>query len=352
MKCGKWAGQLSMGGSDKDRIRKNFRENSKEAVVDAMARARIEQIDGTLPEPSVITLAQYVAHWSEAIKGTIGESSVDAYAKTLNKHVSTKPVGAVKLQELEPHHIERAMSVVTKLAARWNAIRALSLCLEHAVLQNLISRNPCDKILRPKVIPKEIKPLGRDDAAKFLKAVAGDPLEALYTLAVGTGARMSELLALKWSDIDLKARVMSIRRTLRTSGGRTFPVPPKTKAGNRQINLDRRSVAALQAQRARGLKIGAAGHPWVFCKPGGEFLGRRDVFRAFKAILKAAKLPDIRFHDLRHTHATLLLLAGEHPKVVSERLGHSSIKVTLDVYSHVLPTMQGSAVDRYDRLFG
>jgi integrase len=182
-------------------------------------------------------------------------------------------------------------------------------------------------------------------------------LEALYVLALTTGMRLGELLAVKWRDIDLDRLSLQVRATLQhTDEGLSF-FQPRTKRSRRHITLTRGAVEALQRHRARQaeerLLSGAGRHDLglVFTSTAGGPLHKSNLhFRSFKPLLQAAGLPAIRFHDLRHTAATLLFLQGIHPKVVSEMLGHASISITLDLYSHVLPNMQRDASDALDRL--
>jgi integrase len=197
---------------------------------------------------------------------------------------------------------------------------------------------------------EEIHPLTPEQVKMLLEAASGDRLEALYVLAVHTGLRQGELLGLKWDDIDLAARTLQVRRALITARGGPRLAAPKTKGSRRRVSLTGAAVEALKAHLERQLaQIDRAGSLWqekglVFASETGAPLDRRDLTsRRFKPLLERARLPHFRFHDLRHTCATLLLTQNVNPKVVSEMLGHSSIAITLDTYSHVLPNMQDSA---------
>jgi integrase len=184
----------------------------------------------------------------------------------------------------------------------------------------------------------------------LLDAASGDRLEGLYVLAVHTGLRQGELLGLKWDDIDLEAGALQVRRALTTARGGPRLAAPKTKGSRRRVSLTGAAAEALKGHLERQLEeIDQAGSLWqenglVFVSETGAPLDRRDLTsRRFKPLLKRAGLPQIRFHDLRHTCATLLLTKNVNPKIVSEMLGHASIAITLDTYSHVLPNMQESA---------
>ncbi len=187
----------------------------------------------------------------------------------------------------------------------------------------------------------------------LLKAARGDRLEALYVLAVHTGMRQGELLGLKWADVDLKSGRVSIRRTITKSGGRLLLGEPKTAKSRRTISLTAGSLNALRAHRKRQLEemMQHAGlwqdHGLVFASEAGTLINPTNLRkRHFASLLKRAGLPaDTRFHDLRHTCATLLLSKGVHPKFVQELLGHANIAITLDTYSHLIPGM-GDATAR------
>lgn len=185
-----------------------------------------------------------------------------------------------------------------------------------------------------------------EETRRLLEAARGNRLEALYVLAVHTGMRQGELLGLKWQDVDLEAGTVQVRRTLTKSGTRLLLGEPKTAKGRRKIKLIVRATAALRAPRKRQLeeRMQRAGlwqdQGLVFASEGGTLINPTNLRkRSFASILKRAGLPKIRFHDLRHTCATLLLGRGVHAKFVQELLGHANITIPLDIYSHVLPGM-------------
>ena len=191
-----------------------------------------------------------------------------------------------------------------------------------------------------------------EETRLLLEAASGDRLEALYVLAIATGLRQGELLALKWDDVDLERGMLRVRRTLTRTGGKVSLGEPKTKKSRRSVNLTAAAMEALQSHLSRqleemermGLLYQFGG--LVFANEVGGIINPSNLRnRSFARLLKRAGLPpDTRFHDLRHTCATLLLSRNVNPKIVSEMLGHSSIAITLDTYSHVLLTMQESAI--------
>ncbi len=205
----------------------------------------------------------------------------------------------------------------------------------------------------------EIQPLNQEQIQRFLAAAVGHRLEALFVLALASGMRKGELMALKWQDINFLAGTLQVRRILthmpaRLNGkGGYIEAEPKTESSRRNIAIAPFALEKLKEHRVRQLEARLKAGPFwkdndlVFCSSvGGHLHTSRDVFVQFKRLLKEADLPDIRFHDLRHSAATMLLGLDIHPKVVQEMLGHSQIGMTMDIYSHVLPTMQEEAVSK------
>ncbi len=221
--------------------------------------------------------------------------------------------------------------------------------LKQALRWGLIARNPCDAIDPPRVPKRQIAPLTAEQVQNLLDTAKSDRLYALYVVAIGTGMRLGEIFGLQWPDVDLKGRAINVRSTLIEINGKLSLAEPKTPKSRRRVDLPQFVVDALTKHRAQSAREGFAKAPWIFCNSTGGPL-RRTHFHVnhFKPLLDTADLPAIRFHDLRHTSATLLLAAGVHPKVVQERLGHSQIGITLDTYSHVVPTMQLEAATKLD----
>jgi integrase len=191
-----------------------------------------------------------------------------------------------------------------------------------------------------------------------LETARDDKLEALYVVALQSGLRQGELLALRWEDVDLQARSLQVRRTLTRNGGKLAVGPTKTAKGRRTVKLTQYATEALEGHLARQLaEIDKAGDKWqenglVFCTGKGTLINPTNLRRRSLApLLKRANLPPMTFHQLRHTAATTLLLKNVNPKVVSELLGHATIAITLDTYSLVLPNMQHSAVAAMEEAF-
>jgi integrase len=230
--------------------------------------------------------------------------------------------------------------------------------LKQAARDGIAARNVAELVDRPRAERKEMRVLTPAQVATFLNAAEGDRLAALYRLAITTGMRQGECLGLGWADVDLEAAQIKVRHQLQTrvEGGPSL-TEPKTARGRRVIDLSPLDVQALQRHRIQQLKDQLAlGEAWrndlnlVFVTQAGGPLDPSNVRHAFARLLTRAELPRIRFHDVRHTAATLMLAAGVHPKVVSERLGHASVAFTLDTYTHYMPSMGRKAAGRLDAL--
>lgn len=224
--------------------------------------------------------------------------------------------------------------------------------LDQALRWGLVPRNVSEAVDLPKLQKKEIRPLSGDEARRLLGAARGDRSEALYVLAVHCGLRQGELLGLPWEDVDLGTGTLQVRRTLTTTKGGPRFTAPKTAKSRRRIKLTTGAVDALRCHHDRQFEESTrlAGlwqdYGLEFATTTGTPINPSNLTsRSFKPLLKRAGLPDIRFHDLRHTCATLLLSKGVHPKLVQELLGHATIAITLDTYSHVLPGMGDQAAN-------
>jgi integrase len=220
----------------------------------------------------------------------------------------------------------------------------------------------------PKAIKADIHPYDAAQVARFLKFAANDRLYSYYVLALDTGMRSGELNGLQWGDIDFETGSIQVQRSLEERKGQHRLKDTKTKSSRRRIDLSKFGLDALHDHRKRMLAEGLIDGQ-VFCDQDGGFIRKSNLQRySFKKIIQKANdkakeeaeskgvnpflLPDVRLHDLRHTCATMLLMANVNPKIVSERLGHSSIELTLNTYSHVLPTMQAKAAQAMDTMFG
>jgi integrase len=367
---GKWVGSVSIQVPNKGLKRKVFYGKSKTEVREKVLAALNEKQKGTLIVAEQQTLQAYLEQWLEnSVKLTIRPRSYERYAEIVRLHI-VPILGKMKLQALAPQHVQMLQAQKTQEGLSSTTVAAihgvLHKALKDAVKLGLVARNVCDAIPPPRKHHKEISPLTVDQVRKLLEAAKGHPQEALFVLALATGMRRGELLGLKWQDINFTTGMLYVRRTLsrlptqmgRERGDLYIEAEPKTKNSRRSIALARFALEALEQHRKRQeeMKDQAGGYwkdnDYVFCDEYGQHLDPGyGALVQLKLLLKKARLPDIRFHDLRHSAATLLLSMGVHPKIVQEMLGHSEISMTMDIYSHVLPTMQREAVSRLNQIF-
>ncbi len=353
---GTWCATYSAGYNEKGkRKRRTIFGKTKQAVQNKLHKLLSEVAAGTPVEPHRMTVGEFMDRWlTGAAKTVVKPTTYANYEGVIKNHI--KPhLSGVPLQKLAVIHIQGLYSAMARDGKSAETIRLTHAVLRRALKQGvrwrLIPYNVCADVDRPRVAKADIAPLNAEQVAKFLKVTEHDRHSALFTLAIAAGMRSGELFGLQWPDVDLKAGVIMVTHTLTELQGKLFLTEPKAAKGRRCINLPAVAIEALKKHRKQMRAEGHDDVPWVFCDTQGGPL-RRSHFRerVFKPLLKKAGLPDIRFHDLRHTSATLLLSAGVHPKIVQERLGHSQISVTLDTYSHVLPTMQLEAADKLDSI--
>jgi integrase len=316
---------------------------------------------GIFVEPSALTVNEYLDKWLEAAaRPRVSRRTADGYAGVLERYIR-EPLGQKRLDKLQPLDIQDVYGKMLKRGLSAMVVRhthsALHNALKQACKWGMLNRNPSDSLDLPRVTHKERRVLSPDEAGRFLKAAALMPHGLIFEFALTTGMRPEEYLAVQWSDVDLASGAVQIKRALvRHKKSWSFE-ETKTARSRRTVFLPapllRKLAAHRRAQSAMRLKLGAEwhAHDLVFCSAEGTPHSIPNLtYRYFRPILTKARLPRIRLYDLRHTCATLLLIAEENPKVVSERLGHSTIVLTLDTYSHVLPTMQQQATARLEKL--
>lgn len=337
-------------------------KGTKQEAEDAEASAIHERNTGLEIQPGRLTVAQYLQQWlRDYAAHNVAASTLEGYRTIVLKRL-TPALGALKLRDLRPSHIQASYAAWLaegKLTARTVASyhRVLHEALKHAVLWQLLSRNPADAVVPPRGEEREMRALTPQETATLLEAARPTRFSAAIYIVVTTAMRQGELLALRWQDVDLETGVLRVVRSARRFAGQGVQYKaPKSRRGSRTIRLSAEAVQVLRdhrrAQAEERLKLGPAyrDHGLVFASPTGEPQDARNLARAFARIVKGAGLGELRFHDLRHTAATLMLKGGVNVKVVSERLGHARVSFTLDVYSHVLPDMQQEAAEVLERL--
>jgi integrase len=317
----------------------------------------------TYAPPTKLSLREYLKNeWLPAIASTIRPSTFRSYKQHVDCHVCPH-LGSVPLQKLSGSQIN-ALYAQLALSGKKDGKTGLSpLTIRHvhavlhralkdAVRWERLTRNPIEAA-DPSSIrgdgTRELKTWSAAQLKAFLTATHGERLSPIWHLLAMTGMRRGEALGLRWEDVDLEAGRLSVRRALIPNGAVVVVSEPKTAKGRRSVALDPETVEMLKRQAAQQLADQVKkGDAWsdtglVFTKEDGEAWHPEVVSRFFRAAVKRSLLPVVRLHDLRHTHATLALRAGIHPKVVSERLGHATIAITLDTYSHAIPAMQKEA---------
>lgn len=353
---GKWLAQVLVDGRRLSHTVETKRE-AERWIRETLFKAE----RGLLPaEAARVTVAQFLDRWLEAKAAQVRPKTLEQYRDFVRLHL--KPaLGRLRLSELRPDHLQ---GLYSQMLGRGLAPKTVRLChatiraaLNDALRWGLIARNPALAATPPRPARRELRVWSAAEARRFLEAVAGARFEAAYYLAIYCGLRIGEIAGLRWEDIDLEAGRLRVRRTLRRVAGQGLVVgEPKSEAGRRQVVLPGPVVEALRrrrlAQKEERLLAGAAwtDSGYVFTTRTGGALDPQHLCDDFAERVAAAGLPRIRFHDLRHTCATLLLSAGVHPKVVQELLGHSQISITLDTYSHVLPTLQEQAARAMEAL--
>ena len=321
--------------------------------------ARIHAIQtGTHVDVSRETVAQYLSRWlRDYAKPSVAPRTYERYAEIVTRHLVPQ-LGAGALARLQPAHIVAAergwldfgLSASTVLKFH----RLLREAFHHAVKWRLIAVNPAHAVTPPRVERREMSVLSPSQATALLAQSRGTEFEAVMTTALYSGLpARGAARGLRWRDLDLDAGRLSVQQTLqKVPGGGVVARQPKTHRSRRSVSLPSALVDVLREHRRRQVEARLlAGDAWadgdlVFTDALGRALSETRLRWAFWRLLREAGLPRIRLHDLRHTMATLMLAAGEHPKVVSERLGHSTVSITLDTYSHVLPGLQAAAAER------
>ena len=403
---GRWMAQADLGWRDGKRRRKTIYGRTKREVQDKL-RETLQRFErGLSPLPEKETVRGYLGRWLQVKKGHLRSRTYMSYEQAVRLHL-LPGLGHVRLAKLSPQDVATWFRVHADEGTGPRSIQyartVLRAALNQALRWELVSRNAAALTDPPRHRPREIQPLTSEQARALLRAVVGHRLEALITVALGLGLRRGEALALRWDAVDLEAGVLSVRHTLDWKAGdpvvrRSLAAEcdrllarlnattdsatrrglqallaetrqklnavrgsvqfsePKTARSRRTITLPDVVATALRKHRSRQLEERlTAGSRWresglVFTTPIGTPIGTHSLHRTFKAILRGAGLPDIRYHDLRHTAATLLLAQGVDPRTIMETLGHSQIGLTLNTYAHVVPALQRKAAAKMDEI--
>jgi integrase len=355
---------------------------TKRKAQEELTRLLGQRNEGSYIEPTKMTVAQYLHHWLEAdVERRVAARTAARYRGIVEKNIIPK-LGHAPVRKLTAVHIEafeaelqregwvkarakkkamgggeeaprrekRGLSAQTVLHVH----RTLSQALGHAVRVGVLFKNPARQVKPPRPPSREIKILDKGEIATVISAAKGAGLYVPVLVAVTTGIRRGELLALRWSDIELKASTLTVNQSLERIRGKFEFRPPKTRKSRRTITLPAITIEALRehyrAQLEERFKLGLGRDPrgLVFSRPDGEPMDPDTLSKSFGRIVASAKVMPITFHGLRHTHISHLLMEGVHVKIVSERAGHANVNITLGVYAAYIPTMQADAAARVD----
>ena len=337
--------------------------NGKRDAQQALARIVTEINSGTYAEPDKTTLAQFLERWLAHIKTQVTPRTYGGYAERVRNNI-IPALGATRLIKLLPEQISEAYSKALtsgrcdgKGGLSPQTVKHIHVVLKQALAQarvwRAISHNPADLVKPPKLARGEMQTVNTDQTAAMIEAARGTPIFIPILLGVLCGMRRGEICALRWRSIDLDAGQLSVVASTEQGRGGMREKEPKSGKG-RLIALPPMLVAELRRHRMQQaewlLRLGVrlTDDHYVCLREDGESVWPSSLTRAFRTFMRRHKLPQIRFHDLRHSHATHLLAANVHPKIAQERLGHSNVSITLNTYSHVVPGMQQEAAAKVD----
>jgi integrase len=338
---------------------------SERAARRALAQTKVDIDAGRLRHGPRRTVADLAAEWLEAVRPNRKASTVSNYGWLMRAYI-VPSIGPVRLDRLSPADVQKLYSDLRKSGGRDGAAlsgtqvrnihRVLHNALNYAVRLGYIARNPTEAIDKPRDDTEERTVYAPDETRRFLLAIEHDRLQAMWYLVLSTGLRRAELARLRWRDValDRDPPILAVRTTRTTAGHAVVEYDPKSRSSRRVLHLDGGTADVLRAHRmamaAEAEQRGEFALPdYVFVDEFGDPFHPARLTRDLHALQRRAGLPEITLHDLRHTAATIALLAGVHPKVVSERHGHASTQITLDRYSHVLESMQEAAADAIGR---
>jgi integrase len=365
---GRWRAAVSVGFKNGKPVRKTFTAVTRGAVQASLAKAVRDKQLGIMATDERTTFGAHLAAWlKDVVKPSVRPKTYCTYEVLVRRHVGPG-LGGRPIAKLTPSSIRAFLNEKLESGLSAATVKHLLVLIRSsigsAVKDGLVPRNVAAVVKSPTraagqvEAPKTRQPVSFDpaQARAFLDALQGDRLEALFTVAVSLGLRQGEILGLSWSDIDLEDAKLNVRVQLQRLEGKLVKVEPKSAKSVRCISLPAVAVSALWAHQAQQEKERQwAGSDWqdtgfVFTTSRGTPMDCRNVNRRFAIVLAAANLPKIRFHDLRHSAATLLLAQGVSPRYISDMLGHAQVSFTMQTYAHVLPHVQREVATKMDEI--
>ncbi len=378
MADGRWRAAVSDGYRSGKPIRKVYTAATRSEVKDKLTRALRDQQQGIPLAPERITVGGFLQLWlRDVAKPGVRPKTFRTYDDLVRLHIAPA-LGSKPLAKLTPAHIRTFLTdkLTTPQPSRKkpkegqppelgaplgtrtvkHILVTLHGALDVAAKDGLVPRNVAALVDPPRLARQDPRSFTPEQARQYIDAAKGDRLEALFTAAVSLGLRQGEILGLRWPDVDLEAGTLAVRHALQRVNKKLVLVEPKSTSSRRMVTLSGVLLSALGAHLTRQAEERKwAGTSWqetghVFTSTVGTPLDARNVIRRHRAILKAAGLPPLRFHDLRHSAATLLLAQGVSPRYISDLLGHSQVSFTMQTYAHVLPHVQREVADKMDAI--
>lgn len=345
-------------GRRKRKWQSGFR--TKREAESYLAEALAQLSRGTYVEPARMTVAEFLAKWLDHAAPKLAPRTLEGYRLNVNRHI-VPHIGQLELSKLRPLHVQEMYDQLLAQGLAPKTVlyvhRVLHRALEVAVKWQLVGRNVCDAVEAPRAEAEERPTLAPEQAQALLAGITDLRLLVPVTLALSTGMRRGEICGLRWQDVDLEAgRAYVVQTVQRLKGQGLTTLPTKTRGSRRAVDLPEAAVAVLKAWRKRQLEERLAAGPFwqetgfVCTAPDGRPLDPGWITHAFGKAVRALGLPPVTFHDLRHTHASLLLKLGVPAKVIQQRLGHSSIGTTMNIYVHADQDLQKEAALKIDGL--
>lgn len=345
---GLWAGQITLPTGE----RKYKYSKRQDVVKEWLLTARSDLQKGVLPQNDKVTLGEFMSTYMETVaKDTLRPRTLEMNWSLIRVHI-IPGLGKIRLKDLGPQHLQAFYRAKIDSGLSRRTVQLLHgtirRALNQAVSWEILQKNVCSQVRAPRPLKRTPTFFTKEQLNTFLNAVRGHRYFPIYVLLVYGGFREGEVLGIHVEDCDMDNRVINVRHTVVNLKGGPVIATPKTESSKRAVTLPTVAYEELkihleQLDRKQGL---------IFTTRSGRPISPRNLVRHFKSALVSAGLPEIRIHDLRHSHASLLLAAGVNPKVVQERLGHASITLTLQTYSHVIPSLQEEVAKRLDTIMG